>query len=64
MPGVPKYDNFMDAIRKIYTASGVRGFYRGVIPTLIKVVPSTAVSYAVYGTMKDGLTNRISTPKT
>ena len=64
MPGVPKYDNFVDAIRKTYAASGVAGFYRGVIPTLIKVVPSTAVSYAVYGSMKDWLTHRAVAPKT
>ena len=55
MPGATHYNGFVDAFRKTYARDGVRGFYRGLVPTMLKVVPSTSISYAVFGILKDRL---------
>ncbi|CAO3631572.1 unnamed protein product [Cunninghamella blakesleeana] len=48
-PGHPyRYSSAWDAARKTYQIDGVKGFYRGLGPTLFKVVPSVSISYAVY----------------
>ncbi|KAI8063190.1 mitochondrial carrier domain-containing protein [Gongronella butleri] len=48
-PGHPyRYTSAFDAASKTYQIDGVKGFYRGLGPTLFKVVPSVSISYAVY----------------
>ncbi|KIJ56889.1 hypothetical protein M422DRAFT_238480 [Sphaerobolus stellatus SS14] len=47
-----RYTGVMDVARKTYAADGWRGFYRGLLPTLAKVVPSVSISYVVYETAK------------
>ncbi|KAH7105444.1 mitochondrial carrier [Auriculariales sp. MPI-PUGE-AT-0066] len=48
-PGHPqRYDGIMDVCRRTYVADGWRGFYRGLVPTLAKVVPAVSISYVVY----------------
>ncbi|WFD31989.1 hypothetical protein MSPP1_003031 [Malassezia sp. CBS 17886] len=42
------YTSFMDAAVKTYQREGVLGFYRGLVPTLAKVVPAVSISYVVY----------------
>jgi len=37
------YDGVFDAIRKTYTIDGVRGFYRGLTPNLLKVIPAVSI---------------------
>ncbi|KAI9304635.1 mitochondrial carrier domain-containing protein [Cunninghamella echinulata] len=55
-PGHPyRYSSAWDAARKTYQIDGVRGFYRGLGPTLFKVVPSVSISYAVYEMSKRSL---------
>lgn len=49
------YDGFWDAARKTYRAEGVKGFYRGLVPTLAKVVPAVSISYVVYEQSKKRL---------
>ncbi|GAN01283.1 calcium-binding mitochondrial carrier [Mucor ambiguus] len=43
-----RYTSAWDAAKKTFHADGVRGFYKGLGPTLFKVVPSVSISYAVY----------------
>ncbi|CAD6886603.1 unnamed protein product [Tilletia laevis] len=43
-----RYDGFKDAVRQTYRNEGVGGFYRGLVPTLAKVVPAVSISYVVY----------------
>ncbi|KAI8373663.1 mitochondrial carrier domain-containing protein [Blakeslea trispora] len=50
-----KYTSAWDAAKKTYRADGVRGFYKGLGPTLFKVVPSVSISYAVYEFSKRSL---------
>lgn len=42
------YGGFWDAARITYRSEGVVGFYRGLVPTLAKVVPAVSISYVVY----------------
>ncbi|GAA5841321.1 hypothetical protein JCM11251_001624 [Rhodosporidiobolus azoricus] len=46
------YTGIRDAALKCYQREGWRGFYKGLTPTLVKVVPAVAISYAVYDTSK------------
>ncbi|KAI8077712.1 mitochondrial carrier domain-containing protein [Halteromyces radiatus] len=55
-PGHPyTYTSAWDAAKKTYQIDGVKGFYRGLGPTLFKVVPSVSISYAVYEMSKRSL---------
>ncbi|KAI8381034.1 mitochondrial carrier domain-containing protein [Radiomyces spectabilis] len=55
-PGHPhRYNSAWDAAKKTFQADGVRGFYKGLGPTLFKVVPSVSISYAVYEFSKRSL---------
>ncbi|PWZ03220.1 mitochondrial carrier [Testicularia cyperi] len=49
------YDGFWDAARKTYNQEGFKGFYRGLVPTLAKVVPAVSISYVVYEQSKKRL---------
>ncbi|KAI1299940.1 hypothetical protein EDD11_006342 [Mortierella claussenii] len=42
------YTSTLDVFRKTYEKEGIRGFYKGMIPTLTKVVPAVSISYVVY----------------
>ncbi|GAA5998990.1 hypothetical protein JCM5350_005475 [Sporobolomyces pararoseus] len=46
------YTGIRDAAIKCYQREGWRGFYKGLTPTLVKVVPAVAISYAVYDQSK------------
>ncbi|BGP41635.1 hypothetical protein JCM10449v2_005626 [Rhodotorula kratochvilovae] len=46
------YLGVRDAAWKCYQREGWRGFYKGLTPTLVKVVPAVAISYAVYDQSK------------
>jgi solute carrier family 25 phosphate transporter 23/24/25/41 len=46
--GEPRlYNSIWDACKKIASTEGYRGFYRGMLVTYYKVIPSTAISWAV-----------------
>lgn len=49
------YTGFMDAVRQTYKREGVVGFYRGLVPTLAKVVPAVSISYVCYENSKKRL---------
>jgi len=46
------YNGTVDAILKIGRGEGVRGFYRGMVPNAVKVVPSNAIRFVVYEAIK------------
>jgi len=50
-----RYTGVMDVTRKTYQKEGWRGFYRGLVPTLAKVVPAVSISYLVYEESKKRL---------
>ncbi|KAI8053402.1 mitochondrial carrier domain-containing protein [Syncephalis plumigaleata] len=48
-PGHPTtYSGAFDVIRVTLQREGIRGFYKGLVPTLVKVVPAVGISYTVY----------------
>ncbi|QRV87496.1 mitochondrial carrier protein [Ceratobasidium sp. AG-Ba] len=46
------YDGIWDVARKTMQNEGWRGFYKGLVPTLAKVVPAVSISYVVYENCK------------
>ncbi|KAI7864728.1 mitochondrial carrier domain-containing protein [Spinellus fusiger] len=55
-PGHPHtYTSAFDVVKKTFQADGVKGFYKGLGPTLFKVVPSVGISYAAYEFSKRSL---------
>ncbi|CUA70333.1 Calcium-binding mitochondrial carrier SAL1 [Rhizoctonia solani] len=46
------YDGIFDVARKTMKKEGWRGFYKGLLPTLAKVVPAVSISYVVYENSK------------
>eukprot|EP00934_Nitzschia_sp_Nitz4_P005617 Nitzschia sp. Nitz4//scaffold61_size107673//2233//3270//NITZ4_004217-RA/size107673-processed-gene-0.174-mRNA-1//-1//CDS//3329555656//5607//frame0 len=53
LEGMEHYKGITDAFRKIYRSEGLLGFYSGIGPTLCVAVPNFAISYTVYGTLKE-----------
>ncbi|KAE8687438.1 Adenine nucleotide transporter BT1 [Hibiscus syriacus] len=47
------YKNLLDAIVKVVQAEGTGGLYRGLIPSLIGVVPYAASNYFAYDTLRN-----------
>ncbi|KAF9363202.1 hypothetical protein BGX34_004666 [Mortierella sp. NVP85] len=45
------YTGVMDCIRKIKRAEGILGFYKGVAPNVIRVLPGTCITFLVYETV-------------
>ncbi|KAG1872678.1 mitochondrial carrier [Suillus tomentosus] len=43
-----RYKGPWDVVARTYQRDGWRGFYRGLFPTLAKVIPSVSISYVVY----------------
>ena len=48
MPGSPTYDGPLDCFRQTVRAGGLRSLYQGLVPNMLKVLPATSISYAVY----------------
>ncbi|KAJ3381371.1 hypothetical protein HDU92_005360 [Lobulomyces angularis] len=46
------YEGVIDCVTKTFKKERIGGFYKGLLPTLMKVVPSVSISYAVYDSMK------------
>ena len=51
MPGFPAYKTASDCLVDVVRREGVRGLYRGIAPSLAKVLPASSISYAVYDTL-------------
>ena len=47
-----QYKNFIDCAQKIHARDGLRGFYRGIVPGLIGVVPYAGIDLCVYEVSK------------
>lgn len=58
-----KYSGSLDCIRKIYTLEGGIGFYKGLTPNLIRVVPATMITFVVYENLSHYLLKREESKK-
>ncbi|KAK2465724.1 hypothetical protein APHAL10511_002268 [Amanita phalloides] len=50
--GQPGYLGIGDTVRKVFIEDGVRGFYRGLGPTILGYLPTWAIYFAVYDGIK------------
>jgi solute carrier family 25 protein 33/36 len=46
--GKCKYTGLLQASRLIYAEEGARGFYRGLLPHIMRVVPNSAIIFLTY----------------
>ena len=53
LDGHEHYRGIVDAFQKIYRTEGLAGYYSGIAPTMCVAVPNFAISYSVYGTLKE-----------
>ncbi|KAN0062901.1 mitochondrial FAD carrier protein flx1 [Thecaphora frezii] len=49
------YPNIPTCIRLTYTQEGVRAFYKGLVPNLVRILPGTCVTFVVYENVSWGL---------
>lgn len=49
------YKGMSDVFRRTLQNEGYRGFYKGLFPNLLKVVPAASITYMVYESMKKSL---------
>ncbi|CAM8881171.1 unnamed protein product [Rhodiola kirilowii] len=49
------YTGMSDAFRRTFQKEGIRGFYKGLFPNLLKVIPAASITYMVYESMKKTL---------
>jgi hypothetical protein len=43
-----KYEGMIDTFNKIYKYEGIKGFYKGLTPNLIKVFPTSGIFFIAY----------------
>eukprot|EP00551_Chaetoceros_affinis_P006946 CAMPEP_0203683844 /NCGR_PEP_ID=MMETSP0090-20130426/47730_1 /ASSEMBLY_ACC=CAM_ASM_001088 /TAXON_ID=426623 /ORGANISM="Chaetoceros affinis, Strain CCMP159" /LENGTH=365 /DNA_ID=CAMNT_0050552999 /DNA_START=1654 /DNA_END=2751 /DNA_ORIENTATION=- len=53
LPGKEHYKGIADAFTKIIQTEGPSGLYAGLGPTLFVAVPNFAISYTIYGSLKE-----------
>lgn len=49
------YKGMSDVFWRTFQNEGCRGFYKGLFPNLLKVVPAASITYLVYEAMKKSL---------
>jgi solute carrier family 25 (mitochondrial phosphate transporter), member 23/24/25/41 len=37
-------------LKEIWCKEGITGFYRGIVPNMLKVIPAVSISYMIYET--------------
>ncbi len=50
-----EYKSMWDAMKMIFKHEGPKGFYKGIVPNLLKVAPSMASSWLSYEFTRDYL---------
>ena len=56
---VHQYNGMVDATRKIIQHEGVGSLYKGLLPSVIGVIPYVGLNFAVYETLKDMLAAKL-----
>jgi len=47
-----KYSGVRDVVAQVWKREGLGGFYKGVVPNIVRVLPSTCVTFLVYENVK------------
>jgi solute carrier family 25 folate transporter 32 len=50
--GNAKYTTALQTCRRVYANEGIRGFYKGLGPTQLRVAPQAAITFAAYENIK------------
>ena len=59
MPGFhTRYEGLAGCLMDTFQSDGIKGLYRGIVPNLLKAVPSISISYVVFENAKAALTLR------
>lgn len=45
---LPKYKSSLDVVKDVYRSSGIKGFYRGFIPTILRAAPANGATFAAF----------------
>lgn len=53
------YCGFLDASEKILKLEGIKGFYKGLMPNLLRVLPSTCITFLVYENVRKLLAKQV-----
>ncbi|XP_065646590.1 mitochondrial adenyl nucleotide antiporter SLC25A24 isoform X3 [Hydra vulgaris] len=53
-----QYNGFFDCAGQIYRQNGIKGFYKGLVPGLIGVIPYAGIDLCVYETLKSNWSNK------
>lgn len=62
-PGNPKiYNSLYHAIRQIYASEGISGYYRGLTPAVMTMVPYMGIFFTSYEKIKNGLEYVLPSP--
>jgi solute carrier family 25 phosphate transporter 23/24/25/41 len=48
----PRYSSTWDCARTTWRKYSIAGFYKGLVPNYLKVVPSISITFVVYEKMK------------
>lgn len=54
------YDGVVDCVRRTFRLEGVRGFYKGLVPNLYRVAPSSALTLVIYEKVRASLASAAS----
>lgn len=54
-PFIFRYEGAVDVMRRIWTHEGVRGFYKGLGTSFIRVMPATMCTFVVYEHVSDAV---------
>jgi len=49
------YNNMLDCVQKIYHTEGVTGFYRGVVPSVLKTMLGTGLTFGIFRMSRNAL---------
>ncbi|KAK6202793.1 mitochondrial carrier protein [Scheffersomyces amazonensis] len=44
----PTFKGSLDVVNKVFKSSGIKGFYRGFIPTILRAAPANGATFAVF----------------
>jgi solute carrier family 25 folate transporter 32 len=50
-----EYHGFIKSVRRMWKREGIAGFFRGCIPNALRVAPGAAITFVVYETVVDML---------
>lgn len=53
-----RYSGSLHCLRRTWSLEGPRGFYKGLTPNLLRVVPATMITFVVYENISHMLLNR------